>query len=208
VKNAKAMLLTTTTKAPQSEKSVKLKATRRKIKKNEYKTRESSMDDTSDSAEQAPIESTTLSELNESTPNVSKPVDANFDLNANQELLVNSIKSILGDLVKKTVEEQMSLNVNQKEKEKLLSAKKVKIDNSTNEVSESTEKDEVLSAKRYKRPAYIEEPIKKYELLLIKSIDDLDELNLGKKNTVQRLLKLRSEKLDDNNNEDFRLLSK
>jgi hypothetical protein len=208
VKNAKAMLLTTTTKAPQSEKSVKLKATRRKIKKNEYKTRESSMDDTSDSAEQAPIESTTLSELNESTPNVSKPAEANFDLNANQELLVNSIKSILGDLVKKTVEEQMSLNVDQKEKEKLLSAKKFKIDNSTNEVSELTEKDEVLSAKRYKRPAYIEEPIKKYELLLIKSIDDLDELNLGKKNTVQRLLKLRSEKLDEHNNDDFRPLSK
>ncbi len=202
------MLVTTTTKAPQSERPVKLKATRRKIKKNESKSRESFTENTYDPAEEAPIESTTPSELNESKPNVSKPAEASLDLNTNQELLVNSIKSILGDLVKKTVEEQISLNSNQKEKEKLLSAKKVKIDNTTNEASESTEKDEVLSAKTYKRPEYIEEPIKKYELLLIKSIDDLDELNLEKKNTGQRLLRLRSKKLENNNYEDFRLLSK
>ena len=180
--NAQTML--SNKKLPQREKEVSLKAVFPKNKKNDRKKLETT---TQESNQYIPVES--LPDLNETSKMNSKLVSTNFNLSSNQEF-ANLMKTFLEDMVKQAVKEQMEAK-NKTEKENILSAKNnkegqnkefVKLQQSNNfpeaidEQNEEKGEDEVenVPQRTYKRPVYVDEPLKKYKLVLI---DDGDYAN-------------------------------
>lgn len=209
--NAQTML--SSKKLPQREKEVSLKAVFPKNKKNDRKKLETT---TQESNQYMTVES--LQDLNETSKTNSKLVSTNFDLSSNQEF-ANLMKTFLEDMVKQAVKEQMEAK-NKTEKENILSAKNnkegqnkefVKLQQSNNfpeaidEQNEEKGEDEVenVPQRTYKRPVYVDEPLKKYKLVLI------DDGDYAKPTHSERLSKLRSKTLKNvEKNRDFPLSSK
>ena len=218
--NAKTML--SIKKPPQLEKTISLKGVSSKNKKNDKKKIESTTSNPIESTTFLQVDSKTLPELNETSAKNS----TNFDLD---EEFTNMLKLFIGDLIKKTVEERLDQKNNKlveekveqikndTSKETLLSAKNnkehenldvLKIEESTTNSTEQTRQikneDKDIPVRTYRRPVYIDEPLKKYKLILIDGSDAVEIL--PKKNSADRFTSLRSKKLKEVNdeNEDFR----
>ena len=206
--NAQTML--SNKKLPQREKVASLKAVLPKNKKNDRKKLETTAQE---SNQYIPVES-----LTETSKTDSKLVSTNFDLSSNQEF-TNLMKTFLEDMVKQAVKEQMEAK-NKTEKENTLNAKKnkegqnrefVKLEQSNNFPEPTDEKNEEkgedegenVPQRTYKRPVYVDEPLKKYKLVLI------DDGDFTKPTPSERLSKLRIKALKNiEKNRDSHLSSK